>query len=465
MHRINFGANDVMPYRQIIDSIGDAAISTVSSDGVVTSWSDGAEKITGFRASEAVGQYISSFYSAADNETGVPATELAKTLKTGKSKSKVLQVRKDGSWFWASIAYVSIYDKTGKFWGFARNVRDLTAARSGECRLEQAEKLLRLLLEANRDNALLLVDHQGFVAKTFGSQHVTERLSSGMLFSELFPLEASGTRHAERALNAAARDGRREEELRIPGPDGLFELWQAVIEPLWYPNDPTPHFAVGMRRPSGNSNGTEAGNAALNLNNLLTVVLSSLELLQKRLPQVEGIQTLLENARLAVSRGSILTEQLASIDVAPRPESIEEDWSEFAFPETGPSKQLSILVVDDDSLVRRNTVAMLEDLGNKAQQAASGPEGLAILQADPGIDLVMTDQAMPQMTGLELLEKVRNHWPRLPVLMVTGYANLPPSSDPSLPRLSKPFTQDELRYAITLALGKTPLPTQDANRN
>jgi CheY-like chemotaxis protein len=67
--------------------------------------------------------------------------------------------------------------------------------------------------------------------------------------------------------------------------------------------------------------------------------------------------------------------------------------------------------------------------------------------------LVLTDQAMPSMTGTQLARHVRQAWPDLPIILATGYADLPNGEDPGLPRLSKPYQQEELAAMIMQVLG------------
>jgi CheY-like chemotaxis protein len=120
----------------------------------------------------------------------------------------------------------------------------------------------------------------------------------------------------------------------------------------------------------------------------------------------------------------------------------------------GPRK-LTVLAVDDDRLVLFSTIAMLEDLGHHAIEAISGQQALEILRRDggAGIDLVLTDQAMPQMTGLQLAGAIQAEWPALPVVLATGYAELPEGT--VLPRLGKPFFQEDLARAIRDAIERT----------
>ena len=75
-----------------------------------------------------------------------------------------------------------------------------------------------------------------------------------------------------------------------------------------------------------------------------------------------------------------------------------------------------------------NTVSMLEDLGHAVFEAYSGKEALEILRREDSIDLVVTDQAMPKMTGTELAKVIRSEWPDIPVLLATGYADLGPET-------------------------------------
>jgi CheY-like chemotaxis protein len=117
-------------------------------------------------------------------------------------------------------------------------------------------------------------------------------------------------------------------------------------------------------------------------------------------------------------------------------------------------RPLAILAVDDDALVLMNTAAMLEDKGHEVTLAYSGEAALEKLRSGKRFDLMITDQGMPRMTGAQLVEHAHAIDPRLPVLLATGYAELPTGIAPSIPRLSKPFLQDELLRAVASALDR-----------
>jgi CheY-like chemotaxis protein len=123
-----------------------------------------------------------------------------------------------------------------------------------------------------------------------------------------------------------------------------------------------------------------------------------------------------------------------------------------AAPGTRQQRPLAVLVVDDDPLVLHNTAAMLEDLGHTVIETSSGEEALSYLASGGAPDLIITDQAMPRMTGTQLAARIRAHWPHLPIVLATGYADLPPGADAHLIRLAKPFRQDALIRAVAEAV-------------
>jgi signal transduction histidine kinase/DNA-binding response OmpR family regulator len=112
-----------------------------------------------------------------------------------------------------------------------------------------------------------------------------------------------------------------------------------------------------------------------------------------------------------------------------------------------------ILFVDDDPLIAMSTTEMLEDLGHRVIGANSGLHALDIIKSEQPIDLMMTDHVMPGMTGIELAAASRELRPSLPILLATGYAELPEGAQLDLPRLAKPYHQDQLRDRLDQLLG------------
>jgi len=107
-----------------------------------------------------------------------------------------------------------------------------------------------------------------------------------------------------------------------------------------------------------------------------------------------------------------------------------------------------ILVVDDDPVIAAGTTAMLQDLGHVAVETHSAASALIHLRSDGAFDLVITDHAMPGMTGAQLADRIRQEWSSLPIVLASGYVDLPGNIDASLTRLSKPYRQSDLAGII-----------------
>ncbi|WP_309142293.1 ATP-binding protein [Ensifer sp. ENS06] len=113
---------------------------------------------------------------------------------------------------------------------------------------------------------------------------------------------------------------------------------------------------------------------------------------------------------------------------------------------------LRVLLVDDDFLIAMSSVDMLVDLGHEVVEAHSGKEALAHLKDDGRFDLLITDYSMPEMTGGDLANAARDLFPDLPILIASGYAELPPGIDFDVARLAKPYSQQQLAVEIESVL-------------
>ncbi len=111
-------------------------------------------------------------------------------------------------------------------------------------------------------------------------------------------------------------------------------------------------------------------------------------------------------------------------------------------------RSLAVLLVEDDPLIGMATSAMLNNLGHRPTHARNGPQALAIIEGGAPFDLMITDYSMPKMTGMALAEAVRRLRPDLPILLATGYAELPAEPVLELPRLDKPYMIKDLARAI-----------------
>ncbi|EJL26221.1 hybrid sensor histidine kinase/response regulator [Novosphingobium sp. AP12] len=117
------------------------------------------------------------------------------------------------------------------------------------------------------------------------------------------------------------------------------------------------------------------------------------------------------------------------------------------------SGPLKVLAVDDDGLILMNTAALLEDLGHEVLEASSGEMALEFLRMHADIDVLITDQAMPIMTGTQLADLATALRGDLPIILASGYGDIPPGSQQRIVKLGKPFTQAMLEDALLEALG------------
>jgi signal transduction histidine kinase/ActR/RegA family two-component response regulator len=124
--------------------------------------------------------------------------------------------------------------------------------------------------------------------------------------------------------------------------------------------------------------------------------------------------------------------------------------------ETRPTERARVLVVDDDDDVRLVAAALVEEIGYEVGSAANGEEALALL-ATGGFALMLTDVAMPGMTGVDLAHKVRSLAPDLPIIFASGYADVQTFGaelgDETL--LKKPYRIAEVAARIGAALSET----------
>jgi signal transduction histidine kinase/CheY-like chemotaxis protein len=107
-----------------------------------------------------------------------------------------------------------------------------------------------------------------------------------------------------------------------------------------------------------------------------------------------------------------------------------------------------VLLVDDEALVRHSTAEGLRELGYEVLEMGTAHEALDALHGGLDPDVVVTDHLMPGMTGAQLAAELRAQRPGLPVLMITGYANLPPEQARGLQVLAKPFRQADLAMRL-----------------
>jgi CheY-like chemotaxis protein len=126
-------------------------------------------------------------------------------------------------------------------------------------------------------------------------------------------------------------------------------------------------------------------------------------------------------------------------------------------------RPLKILLVDDHAEVRNTTAAVLEDSGHDVLEAASGGEAIeALKERTCDFDILITDYAMPHLSGTEFLREARLLCPDVPALLITGYAQAEMIGDrpEGVEILLKPFTPNALEAAMARVCGSEALAGQ-----
>ncbi|WEZ85536.1 PAS domain S-box protein (plasmid) [Rhizobium sp. 32-5/1] len=631
------GASMEGRYRLLVDAITDYAIYMLDTEGRISSWNAGAQRLKGYAESEILDKHFSQFYTPEDLAAGLPAKALSTAEAEGRFEAEGWRVRKDGERFWAHVVIDAISDQHGRLLGFAKITRDLSERKAAREVLKRSEEQFRMLIQGVTDYAIYMLDPEGNVSSwNAGAQRIKGYEPGEIIghhFSRFYTDDDRADDLPRKALEVAARDGRFEKEGWRLRKDGT-RFWANVIIDAIHLEDGTHIGFAKVTRDITEKRlaqqaleqaqqelfqaqkmeavGQLTGGVAHDFNNLLMAILGSLEIARKRALEGQNVIELIDNAISGAKRGASLTQRLLAfsrkqdlkLEVVDAPSLVREMaellqrsigpsieisttfplslppvWSDpnqlesallnlvvnarDAMPDGGiiaisahkhvlKEKQLpelragqyvclsvtdegegmntetlekaatpffttkgigkgtglglsmvqglmaqsggrlvmkstlgrgttaelwlpvaeitgksdaavetsasaavpplTVLAVDDDSLVLMNTVLMLEDLGHRVIEANSGQEALRLLEHGPLPDILITDHAMPQMTGAQLAGEVIERYPGLHVVLATGYAELPGGEAAALPRLSKPFSQEQLSDALAAAI-------------
>jgi len=494
-------------FRLLVQSVTDYAIYMLSPEGHVSSWNAGAERFKGYSADEIMGEHFSRFYRDEDREAGVPQTALQTALREGRFEAEGWRVRKDGTHFWASVVIDTVRGANGELIGFAKITRDLSERRRSQLALEQAQQAF---FQSQKMEAIgkltggVAHDFNNLLAAVMGSVDIAKRrLTEG---KDIAPFLDNIMHAAERGATLTQRmlAFARKQDLRLEAVDlttlvrGMAELLQRTIG-VGVTID--TQFPLILKRAQADSAQLELGllNLAVNARDAMPrggriVIAARQEQVQQRNGLAPGEYVCLsiqdegegmdeetlakavdpffttkdvgKGTGLGLSMVAGMAEQCGGKLILRSTKgagTTAELWLPVAAEQNQPSRPeaaaksprglnpLTILAVDDDAIVLINTAAMLSDLGHTVLQASSGQEALQVL-AKHKVDLLLTDFAMPGMSGAELAEAAAAGWPELPVLIISGYAELPEGAALGLPRLAKPFRQEQLVAAIASLL-------------
>src|SRR2546423_807862 len=119
-------------YSLLVESVQDYAILALDTAGYILSWNQGARRLKGYTAEEAIGRHFSIFYPAEDVTRGKTTWELEVAAREGRLEDEGWRIRKDGTRFWANVIITALRDSRGTLVGFAKVTRDLTERKESE---------------------------------------------------------------------------------------------------------------------------------------------------------------------------------------------------------------------------------------------------------------------------------------------------------------------------------------------
>lgn len=496
-------------FRLLVQGVTDYAIYFLSPEGLVTNWNTGAERIKGYMPDEIIGQHFSKFYAPEDQAANAPQRALATALAEGRCEREGWRVRKDGTRFWAHVIIDPIYDG-GRHIGFAKITRDVTERLNAQQELESAREAL---FQSQKMEAIgqltggIAHDFNNLLMAVLGSLELARKRMSDdprvtPLLENAVQAAKRGASLTQRMLAFARRQQLDLKPVDIPALlNGLTELVdrtlgpQIIVEASFAPDlpaamsdenqiemallnlalnarDAMPQGGklrisaaaehIGQGHPTGlppgqyiclsvadNGSGMDEETLGHAIEPFFTTkgVGKGTGL---GLPMIHGLAEQSGGRLVLKSRlGEGTTAQLwlpAAADQAtadaPAPNA----------PAPSAARPLVVLAVDDDALVLMNTVELLEELGHRTMQASSAPDALELLRREPQIDLLITDQAMPQMTGVQLADIIARERPGLPIILATGYGELPPGASSRILKLAKPFSEQDLMRTVQQAM-------------
>jgi PAS domain S-box-containing protein len=484
-------------FRLLVEGVADYALYMLDPTGTVTSWNIGAQRIKGYSPDEILGQHFSRFYTDTDRAGGKPSRALRIAREQGRYEEEGWRVRKDGTFFWASVIIDPIYED-GRLVGFAKITRDITERRDAQLKLEQMQKHLA---EAQKLDALgqltggVAHDFNNILMVISGSLHFLKKSATGdpKVQRAIAAIETATKRGAaltSQLLTFARRQSVNPQSISVPDRieairevletgigsavrlvfDFEYGLWPVTVD-VSELETAMVNLVINARdaMPLGGAITIAARNAATDEPDIPDYVAISVEdagqgiapdVLSKifdpffttkpvgkgtglGLSQVHGFA---HQAGGTVKVESELGKGTKVTILLPRDEiGLASDRASVA--EIGGSG--TVLLVEDNPDVAGVSASLLEQLGYTVRRVPDADAALREIERN-SFDLVFSDIVMPGgMDGLALARQLRELRPELPILLATGYSDAAAHVRGDFPILRKPYEIHQLSQAIS----------------
>jgi len=483
-------------FRLLVENVADYALFMLDPTGIVTSWNIGGQRIKGYSADEIVGQHFSRFYPENDRANGKPSRALQIAREQGRYEEDGWRVRKDGTFFWASVVIDPIYED-GRLIGFAKITRDITERREAGLKLEQMQKQLAESQKLDAlgqltggvahdfNNILMIISGSlHFLKKSAARDPKTQRAifaidkatkRGAALTSQLLTFARRQSVHPQ-PISVAERIEAVREVLETGVGSGIrlgfdFEegLWPVTAD-ISELETALVNLVVNARdaMPGGGTISITARNVPADEPDGPDFVAISVEDAGQGIPpdvlgkifdpffttkpvgkgtglglsQVHGFA---HQAGGTVKVQSELGKGTTVTILLPR-DQINSAPIQAVGAETGGSG--TVLLVEDNPDVASVSASLLEQLGYAVHRVPDADAALREIERE-GIDFVFSDIVMPgRMDGLTLARRLRKMRPELPILLVTGYSEAAAHVNGDFPVLRKPYEIHQLSQAI-----------------
>jgi PAS domain S-box-containing protein len=473
-------------FKTLVGGVTDYALYMLDPTGIVANWNVGGERIKGYSAEEIVGQHFSRFYTPVDQAAGKPARALKIALDTGHYDEEGWRVRKDGSFFWASVVIDPIHNDAGELLGFAKITRDISERKQAQ---EKLFAMQRQLAESQKFDALgqltggVAHDFNNLLMIISGSLHTIRKDITGeKALRALRSIDDASQRAAaltRQLLTFARRQSVRPQSIKLSERFDVLRdvlnsglgstvtltidvadgVWNIIVDPNEF-ETALVNLVINARdaMPEGGSvivsakNVPEADQVAISVED--TGVGIPDDIAEKvfdpffttkpigkgtglGLSQVHGF---VHQAGGTVGLKSVLGKGTKITLYVPKAYAqLSPDQEQASSKGSG-----TVLLVEDNPEVATVSMSLLEQLGYVVRWAPDASAALAELEKD-GIDIVFTDVVMPgKMDGFGLAKTIREKNPKIPILLMTGYSASAQEIGSQFPILRKPYQLHEL---------------------
>ena len=487
-------------FRLLVEGVADYALYMLDPNGIVTSWNVGGQRTKGYSPQEIIGQHFSCFYPETDRANGKPSRVLEIAERQGRYEEEGWRVRKDGTFFWASVIIDAIRED-GKLVGFAKITRDITERRETQLKLEQMQKHLA---ESQKLDALgqltggVAHDFNNLLMIITGSVHTLKKgIGDNAKFQRaVTAIENAANRGASlthqlltfarrqsvnpQPINPAERMEAIRQVLSTGGGSGVSlafdidsnvwpvtvdvsELETALVNLVVNARDAMPTggtITIGAHnRTASDDTGdhvaisvadTGTGIAPDVLNKIFDPFFTTKPIGKGTglgLSQVHGFA---HQAGGTVEVESELGKGTKVTVLLPR-EQRQPTSGARNLTDAGGSG--TVLLVEDNPDVASVSTSLLEQLGYTVRRVTDAETALHEVELD-GIDLVFSDIVMPgKVDGLSLAQRLKEIRPDLPILLATGYSDAAANARGNFPILRKPYAIHQLSQAIANCRG------------